>query len=38
MKILETLSVAQELTGRKRNRLFGYGRYVANFGEGTEPL
>ena len=38
MKILETLGVAQELTGRKRNRLFGYGRYIAILGEGTEPL
>jgi len=38
MKILENLGVAQELTGRRRNRLFGYGRYVAILGEGTEPL
>ena len=38
MKILEKLGVAQELTGRKRNRLFGYGRYIAILGEGTEPL
>ena len=30
--------VAQELTGRKRNRLFGYGRYLAILSEGTEPL
>ncbi len=37
MKILENLGVAQELTGRKRNRLFGYGRYVTILGEGTEP-
>ena len=38
MKVLENLGVAQELTGRKRNRLFGYGRYIAILGEGTEPL
>ena len=39
MKILENLGVAQELTGRKRSRLFGYdGRYIAILGEGTEPL
>lgn len=38
MKILENLGVAQELTGRRRNRLFGYGRYIAILGEGTEPL
>ena len=38
MKILETLGVAQELTGRERNRLFGYERYLAILDEGTEPL
>ena len=38
MKILEELDVTQELTGRKRNRLFGYGRYLAILSEGTEPL
>ena len=38
MKILENLGVAQELTGRKRRRLYGYGRYLDILGEGTEPL
>ena len=38
MRILVNLRVAQELTGRRRNRLFGYGRYIAILGEGTEPL
>ena len=38
MKILESLGVAQELTGRKRHRLFGYGRYLAILSEGMEPL
>ncbi len=38
MKILEEMGMAQELTGRKRNRLFGYGRYLAILGEGTEAL
>ena len=38
MKILEELGVAHELTGRKRNRLFGYGRYLAILSEGTEAL
>lgn len=37
MTILEELNVARELTGRKRNRLFGYDRYLAILGEGTEP-
>ena len=38
MRILVNLRVAQEQTGRRRNRLFGYGRYIAILGEGTEPL
>ncbi len=38
MTILEELNVARELTGRKRGRLFGYDRYLAILGEGTEPL
>ena len=38
MNILEELGVAQELTGRKRNRLFGYVRYLAILSEGTEAL
>ena len=37
MTILEELNVARELTGRKRARLFGYDRYLAVLGEGTEP-
>ena len=37
MTILEELNVARELTGRKRARLFGYDRYLAILGEGTEP-
>ncbi len=38
MKVLTALGVARELTGRKRNRLFGYDRYMAILNEGTEPL
>ena len=38
MKILENLGVARELTGRKRRRLFGYGRYLDILSEGMEPL
>jgi len=38
MKVLTALRVARELTGRKRNRLFGYDRYMAILNEGTEPL
>jgi len=38
MRVLTALGVARELTGRKRNRLFGYDRYMAILNEGTEPL
>ncbi len=38
MEILENSGIARELTGKKRNRRFGYARYVAILGEGTEPL
>ncbi len=38
MKILQELDVARELTGRKRNRLFGYRRYIAVLSEGTDAL
>ena len=36
MQILEQFGVARELTGKKRNRLFGYDQYLAILGEGTE--
>ena len=36
MALLEDLGVAKELTGKKRNRVFGYSRYLAILGEGTE--
>lgn len=38
MSILEELGIARELTGKKRNRLFGYDRYLAILAEGTQPL
>jgi hypothetical protein len=31
------LGIARELTGRRRNRLFVYDRYLAVLSEGTEP-
>ncbi len=37
MKAMENLAIARELTDKKRNRLFGYDRYLAILGEGTEP-
>ncbi|MDE0417224.1 MAG: Fic family protein [bacterium] len=36
MKAMEDLAIARELTDKKRNRLFGYHRYLAILGEGTE--
>ena len=38
MRILEELDIAQEVTGQRRNRLFGYQQYIDIISEGTEPL
>jgi len=38
MKLLSALGVVKELTGRKRDRLFAYRRYLGILNEGTEPL
>ncbi len=35
---LTELGIVRELTGRDRNRVFSYDRYVAILSEGTEPL
>jgi Fic family protein len=35
---LERLGIVEEVTGRKRGRVFGYRRYLAILSEGTEPL
>jgi Fic family protein len=35
---LERLGVVDEVTGKKRGRVFGYRRYLAILGEGAEPL
>lgn len=37
MQVLERLDIAGELTGKKRNRLFGYTDYLSILSEGTEP-
>lgn len=34
--LLEQIGVVRELTGKKRNRLFGYDQYLVILGEGTE--
>jgi Fic family protein len=35
--MLERLGIVRELTGKRRNRLFGYDHYVALLAEGTQP-
>jgi len=37
MRLLVDLDIARELTGKKRNRVFGYSQYMAILVEGTEP-
>ena len=37
MQLLADVGIASELTGKKRNRVFGYTKYVAILMEGTEP-
>lgn len=38
MALLAELGIARELTGKRRNRLFVYDRYLSLLSEGTEPL
>jgi Fic family protein len=38
MELLVDLAIARELTGKRRNRLFVYDRYLKTLNEGTEPL
>ena len=38
MDLLLELKIARELTGKRRNRVFVYDRYVATLNDGTEPL
>ncbi|GGG05259.1 hypothetical protein GCM10010924_37330 [Rhizobium wenxiniae] len=35
---LERLGIVDEVTGRKRGRVFSYRRYLAILSEGTDPL
>ncbi len=35
---LQRLDIVQEVTGRRRGRVFGYGAYLAILNEGAEPL
>ncbi len=34
----KALGIAREITGKKRNRIFAYDRYLTILSEGTEPL
>jgi hypothetical protein len=36
MALLVELGIARELTGKRRNRVFAYDRYLAILDEGTE--
>ena len=38
MDVLRDAGIAKEVTGKKRNRLFSYDRYMKILAEGTEPL
>jgi len=35
---LERLGILEEVTGRRRGRVFGYRQYLAILNEGTDPL
>jgi Fic family protein len=38
MQLLSRLAVVKEITGKKRDRIFAYSKYLAVLNEGTEPL
>jgi len=38
LQTLLELEIAREVTGRRRNRVFAYGRYLDTLNKGTEPL
>lgn len=38
MGALEQFGIVREITGQRRNRVFGYDRYLSILSEGTEPL
>jgi Fic family protein len=38
MKHLEALGIAREVTGKTRNRLYVYDKYLTLLSQGTEPL
>ena len=36
--LLESLKIVHEITGKKRNRVYVYSKYIEILGEGTEPV
>jgi Fic family protein len=38
MRVLTDLGISREFTGKRRNRVFAYDRYVSILSEGTDPL
>jgi DNA-binding transcriptional regulator GbsR (MarR family) len=38
MKLLSRLGIVKEITGKRRDRVFAYSKYLAVLSEGTEPL
>jgi hypothetical protein len=38
MEALVAMGLVRELTGKKRNRVFTYDKYLAALSEGTEPI
>ena len=38
MRVLETLGIVREITGRERDRRYAYQQYIEILSEGTEPL
>lgn len=38
MRELASMGIAREMTGRRRNRLFAYARYLEILAEGTDPI
>jgi Fic family protein len=38
MQLLSRLGIAKEITGKRRDRVFAYSKYLAVLNEGTEPL
>jgi Fic family protein len=38
MGALEQFGIVREITGQRRNRVFGYDKYLSILSEGTEPL